>query len=538
MASYNLSELFELVADAVPEREALVAHDRRVTFAELEARANRLAHHLKSVDLGHGDHVGLQLLNGTEYVEGMLACYKVRAVPVNVNYRYVERELEHLFADADLVALVFHRRFGPAVSAVVSKLPKLRHLIVVEDGSGETVPDGALDYETVLADSSPDREFVERADDDLYLCYTGGTTGMPKGVMWTHEDIFFGALGGGDPTRMTPIERPEEIVERIPEVGAVQIVTPPLMHVSGHWSTLSTLFAGGRAVYCEPGGFDPAATLDLIDREKANFVTLVGDAMVRPVVDLVREQPGRWDLSSLLVLASGGALCSSTTKELAREALPNVMIVDGYGSTETGVVGNERREPGGDMPSSAHFSVDDRTAVLDDDLKPVAAGSGDVGRLARRGRLPIGYYNDPEKTAATFVEVHGERWAMSGDFAHVEADGTIVLHGRGSLAINTGGEKVFPEEVEATLLAHPAVQDTLVVGVPDERWGERVVAVVAPRDGRALTLEELQEHCRAELAGYKVPRELVMVDQVQRAPNGKADYRWAKEQALAAQSAS
>ena len=537
MSSYNLSELFELVADAVPERTALVAHDRRLTYAELEARSNRLAHHLADAGIGRGDHVGLQLLNGTEYVEGMLACYKLSAVPVNVNYRYVERELEHLFADADLVGLVFHRRFGPAVTAVVPKLPKIRHLVVVEDGSGEPVPDGAVDYETVLADSSPDRAFDERANDDLYLCYTGGTTGMPKGVMWTHEDIFFGALGGGDPTRTSPIVKPEEIVERIPEVGAVQIVTPPLMHVSGHWSTLSTLYAGGRAVYCDPGGFDPAGTLDLIDREKANFVTLVGDAMVRPVVDLVRGSPGRWDLSSLFVLASGGALCSSTTKELAREALPSVMIIDGYGSTETGVVGNERREPGGDMPSAAHFAVDDRTAVLDDELKPVDAGSGDIGRLARRGRLPIGYYNDPEKTAATFVEVDGERWAMSGDFAHVEADGTIVLHGRGSLAINTGGEKVFPEEVEATLLAHPAVQDTLVVGVPDDRWGERVVAVVAPRGGGSLTLDDLQAHCRKELAGYKVPRELVLVEHVQRAPNGKADYRWAKEQAHAAQAA-
>ena len=535
-SSYNLSELFERVADTVPERTALVAHDRRLTYAELEERANRLAHHLADSGIGRGDHVGLQLLNGTEYVEGMLACYKLCAVPVNVNYRYVERELEHLFSDADLVGLVFHRRFGPAVAAVVPKLNQLRHLIVVEDDSGETVPDGAVEYEAVLAGASPERDFDGRANDDLYLCYTGGTTGMPKGVMWTHEDIFFGALGGGDPTRTSPITEPEQIVERIPEAPAVQLVTPPLMHVSGHWSTLATLFAGGQAVYGAPGPWEPAATLDLIEKERANFVTLVGDAMVRPVVDLVRSNPDRWDLSSLFVLASGGALCSSATKELAREALPTVMIIDGYGSTETGVVGNERREPGGAAPSAAHFAVDDHTAVLDDELHPVEPGSGVVGRLARRGRLPLGYYNDPEKTAATFVEVDGERWAMSGDFAHVEADGSIVLHGRGSLAINTGGEKVFPEEVEATLLAHPGVQDTLVVGVPDPRWGERVVAVVSPRDDGDLTLEELQAHCREELAGYKVPRELVIVKQIQRGPNGKADYRWAKEQALSAQS--
>jgi 3-oxocholest-4-en-26-oate---CoA ligase len=534
MSSFNLSELWEYVADAHPDRIALVTTQSRVTYRELEERANRLAHHLANAGIGPGDHVGLDLMNGTEYVEGMLAAYKLRAVPVNVNYRYVERELEHLFDDADLVALIFHRRFGPAVAAVIPKVPSIRHLIVVDDDSGESIPEDAIEYETAIARESPERDFDGRSSEDVYLCYTGGTTGMPKGVMWTHEDIFFGALGGGDPTRMEPISRPEEITEKIPPVGAVQIVTPPLMHVSGHWSTFSTLYSGGTSVYLSQGAWDPEETLDAIEREKANFVTLIGDAMVRPVIDLLRENPGRWDLSSLFVLASGGALCSSTTKELAREVLPNAMIIDGYGSTETGVVGNERREAGGDAPSAAHFTVDDKTAVLGDDLQPVKPGSGEIGKLARTGRLPLGYYNDPEKTAATFVEIDGKRWAMSGDFAHVEADGTIVLHGRGSLAINTGGEKVFPEEVEATLLAHPSVEDTLVVGVPDERWGERVVAVVSPRGDTKPELDDLQVHCRKELAGYKVPRELVIVDAIQRGPNGKADYRWAKEQALSA----
>jgi acyl-CoA synthetase (AMP-forming)/AMP-acid ligase II len=534
VSSYNLSELFEHVADSFGERTALVTAERRLTYAELEERANRLANHLRSAGIGKGDHVGLQLLNGTEYVEGMLAAYKLRAVPVNVNYRYVERELEQLFCDADLAALVFHRRFGPAVAAVVPKVPTMRYLMVVEDGSGEAVPDRAVDYDAALGAASPERHFADRSSDDLYLCYTGGTTGLPKGVMWTHEDIFFGALGGGDPTRMSPITRPEEISERVPQVGATQLVTPPLMHVSGHWSTFGTLYSGGQVVYLPRGAFDPETTLDLMEKERVQFVTLVGDAMVRPIVDALRAHPDRWDMSSLMVLATGGALCSSITKELARSVLPNVMVIDGYGSTETGVVGNERREPGGDAPSAAHFSIDDRTVILDDDFKPVSPGSGVVGRLARRGRLPLGYYNDPEKTAATFVEVDGQRWAMSGDFAHVEADGTIVLHGRGSLAINTGGEKVYPEEVEASLLAHPGVQDTLVVGLPDERWGERVVAVVAPRDAAALSLENLQAHCRKDLAGYKVPRELVVVDRIQRAPNGKADYRWAREQAESA----
>lgn len=534
--SYNLSVLFELVADAVGDRTAVIAGTRReCTYAQLDERANRLAHFLAGAGVAAGDHVGLLLMNGAEYLEGMLAAFKLRAVPVNVNYRYVSRELEQLFTSADLVALVAHRRFGPAVAEVAPRVASLRHLIMVDDDSGEAVPEGSADYEVALRESSPARNFESRSSDDLYIAYTGGTTGMPKGVLWRHEDIFFASMGGGDPTRSEgAITAPEELVERILPVASVQLITVPLMHVSGHWGAFATLYSGGTVVLLEPGPFDPVAVLDVAARVGAHVITLVGDATVRPIAELVRDHPGRWDLSSLFVLASGGALLSSTSKDLVHRVLPNVIVLDGYGATETGVAASEVRLPGSDTAQGARFSVDEYTAVLDDDLHPVRPGSGIVGRLARRGHLPIGYYKDAEKTAATFVEADGVRWALPGDHATVDVDGTIMLRGRGSLSINTGGEKVFSEEVEEVLLAYPAIRDAVVVGAPDERWGQRVVAVVEARSDASLTLEDVQQHCRHTLAGYKVPRELVVVDHVQRASSGKPDYAWARTRVDAA----
>ena len=531
--SFNLSVLFEMIADAVGERIAVIVGARPgITYAQLDERANRLAHHLAGAGVGPGDYVGLMLMNGTEYLEAMLAAFKLRAVPVNVNYRYVSRELVHLFSDADLVALVCHRRFGPAVADVAPRVPTLRHLLIVDDESGAAIPEGSLDYETALCESSPGRGFEGRTSDDVYIAYTGGTTGLPKGVLWHHEDVFFASMGGGDPTRTEGvITAPDQLVERVLPVASVQLITAPLMHVSGHWAAFGTLYSGGTVVLPEPGTFDPAAVLDLAARVGAHVITLVGDSMVRPIAELLRVDSARWDLSSLFVLASGGALLSSTTKDLVQRVLPNVLVLDGFGSTETGIAASETRLPGSDAARGARFAVDECTAVLDDDLRPVTPGSGVVGHLARRGHLPVGYHKDPEKTAATFVEVDGVRWAMPGDHASVDADGTIALQGRGSSSINTGGEKVFAEEVEEVLLGHPAIQDVLVVGVPDDRWGQRVAAIVELRTGMSLTLEDAQQHCRRTLAGYKMPRDLVAVDQVQRGPNGKADYAWARARA-------
>jgi Acyl-CoA synthetases (AMP-forming)/AMP-acid ligases II len=528
--SFNLSELFERVADAVGERDAVVLTNDRLTYAALDARANRVAHHLAACGIGSGDHVGLMLRNGTEYLEVMLGCFKVRAIPVNINYRYVERELAHLFGDADLVALVYHRGFAPAVGAVLGPDASLHHLVVVDDDSGAEPVDGSVPYRDALAAASDRRDFTGRSGDDIYCSYTGGTTGLPKGVLWRHEDIFFAAMGGGDPALSgQPIANPDELVERIPANGLVQLVTPPLMHVAAQWGSFQVLFGGGTVVFPRPGVLDPEEVWGLAAREHVHVITVVGDAMARPLLEYLDACPTaqRPNLSALLVVASGGATLSADCKVMIARLLPQVITIDGYGSSETGVGGSEARVAGNGS-GRARFRVDATTAVLDDQLRPLHPGAGGVGRLARRGRLPIGYHKDPEKTSATFVTVDGERWALSGDLATVESDGTIAFLGRGSATINTGGEKVFAEEVESVLVSHPDVRDAIVVGAPDERWGERVVAVVASVSGSGPTLAELREFCHAELAGYKVPKDLIIVERVERAPSGKPDYRWAK----------
>ena len=523
--TYNLADLFESVVDTVPEREAIAAGERRLSYAQLDERANRLAHHLAAQSVGAGDHVGLMLVNGTEYLEGMLAAYKMRAVPINVNYRYVAAELRHLFDDADLAALVLHRRFAPSVAAAARDLPRLRHFAVVEDGSRAAIElkDGC-DYEAALATASPKREFGPRSSDDLYIVYTGGTTGLPKGVVWRHEDIFFAAMGGGDPVQMgRVIHAPDELPSRVLEQPIVALPAAPFMHAAAQWLAFHELFAGGTLVLTPGGAFEPDAIWDLIEREKVNLLVIVGDAMAVPLVDALAARRERSDVSSLVAIASGGALFSPATKERIAALLPGKLVIDGLGSSETGQLGRTTAS------QSKQFRVNDETAVLDDALRPIVPGSGQAGRLARRGHVPLGYYKDPAKSAATFLEVDGERWALPGDIAIVEADGTIQLLGRGSLSINSGGEKIYPEEVEAALKAHPNVVDAVVVGVPDPRWGERVVAVVQPRTTGALDFEDVRHHCRARLASYKVPRDLVCVDEVMRSPAGKADYRWARD---------
>jgi acyl-CoA synthetase (AMP-forming)/AMP-acid ligase II len=535
VSGFNLADLFETVVDAAPDREAIVSPARRLTFAELDERANRLAHVLSDLGIGAGDHIGLQLLNGSEYLEGMLAAFKLSAVPVNVNFRYVEAELRHLYDDADLVAVVHHRRFSPRVAAVAADARTLRHLIVVDDDSDEKPADGAIDYEEALADAKAERpDNPGRSGDDHYIAYTGGTTGMPKGVVWRQEDIFFAAMGGGDVFQSGNfIAAPDELTERMPEVGGTILTTPPLMHVSAQWGVFHSLFAGGRVVFPPPGAFDADAVLRIVADEGVNILTIVGDTMARPLASAVaqaQESGSPYDLSSLIVIGSGGAVLSNTAKGRLTELLPNLMIVDGFGSSETGVVGN-KLHAAGDTSTASRFTVNAQTQVLDDEGRPVAPGSGKVGRLARKGHVPLGYYKDETKTKATFLEIDGERWVLPGDNATVDEDGTVVLLGRGSTSINTGGEKVYPEEVETALMTSADVADAIVVGVPDERWGERVVAVVQAAPGASPTLESLQEHARTSLAGYKVPRALVLVDQVERTPAGKADYKWARETA-------
>jgi acyl-CoA synthetase (AMP-forming)/AMP-acid ligase II len=520
---FNLADLYELVADAIPDRLALVAGDARLTFGELDERANRLAHYLRDVGVVPGQHVGVYAYNRAEWVEAYFGCFKARAVPINVNYRYTVDELRYLFDNADLVALIFDSEFGPHVASVLPGLPKLQHLIQLDDPT-HTQTEGldAVDYEHALASASPDRDGLgPRSADDLYILYTGGTTGMPKGVMWRAEDIFFAAMGGGN-YGGPGIEKPEEVAEHLTAAPGVSMALAPLMHGNAQWTGSIALFGGNTVVLNTSRRFEANEIWDLVEREGVSVISLVGDAMARPLVDALATRPLP---PTVFAIVSGGAILSPAIKAELNERAPNVMVLDAFGASETGANGAvDVTEKG------PRFRMNEWTTVITEsgDVAPV----GEIGMLARRGHVPLGYYKDAEKTAATFVELQGVRWAIPGDRAVIEDDGAINVLGRGSQCINTGGEKVFPEEVEAVLKSHADVFDAIVVGVPDTRWGEAVVAVVAPRIGHTVTLDVLVEHCRATLAGYKVPRHLVIVDEVSRTPAGKPDYRWAKSIAL------
>ncbi|WUD76597.1 acyl-CoA synthetase [Streptomyces sp. NBC_00510] len=534
---YNLADLFESVADTVPGREALVHLDhpgtgaeRRLTYAQLDAAANRLAHHLAAHGVAPGEHVGLHLLNGVEYLQTALACMKIRAVPVNVNYRYVADELVYLYRDADLTALVFDAGFTGRVAAALPRTERLRHLIRVGDAPPDA-PEPAVapvGFAEAEASGSPARDFPARSADDRFVIYTGGTTGMPKGVMWRHEDLFFSGMGGGAPTGV-PVSRPEELAERVAAggEGLVFFPTAPLMHGTSTLTAFIGFHYGQKVVVHSK--YAPVEVLRTIEREKVTSVSLVGDAMLRPLADALAGPLKDTDVSSLFSLSSSGAILSETVRAQFQALAPNCMILNNFGSSESGFNGTATDDSGPRrgfrLRVSAHIAVVDPAS-----LWPVAPG--EPGRIALRGHVPLGYYNDPGKTAQTFFERDGERWVLLGDMATVDDEGIVTVLGRGSQCINTGGEKVYPEEVEEALKAHPDVYDALVAGVPDPKWGHHVSAVVQLREGApAPSLEEIQTHCRARLAGYKVPRSLVITPVIQRSPSGKADYRWARETA-------
>jgi acyl-CoA synthetase (AMP-forming)/AMP-acid ligase II len=527
---WNFADLFEAVADTVPDNTAVICGDRRLTYAELDERSTRLANHLIGSGVAVGDHVGIYAYNGPEWIEAMFGIWKARAVPINVNYRYVEAELAYLFDNADLTALVHGREFVPRIEAVRADAPKLKAFVSIEDGSDEDLATiGAVEYEAALAAASPERVPGPRSPDDQYILYTGGTTGMPKGVMWRQEDFFhstIGALMAGGGT----FESPEAVVEGAKNGGTiVGFPIAPLMHGAAQWVALMLLLQGNTLVLSDQKKMDPHEVWSTVVREKVLTISLVGDAMARPLIEVLEEPGVSYDLSGLFVIGSGGAILSPAVKAKINELLPHVAIVDSLGASETGFQGTVA---GADKEGKPRFAMGDHTMVLDDHGVPLAPGSEVVGRLARKGYMPLGYYKDEAKTASTFIEIDGERWVIPGDMARVEADGSITLLGRGSVSINSGGEKIFPEEVELALKSHPDVFDVVVVGVPDERWGERVAAVVKARGGATPTAEELAAHARETIAGYKVPKQVHLVDEIVRSPSGKADYRWAKSQAL------
>jgi acyl-CoA synthetase (AMP-forming)/AMP-acid ligase II len=528
--AFNLADLVEHTVDLVPERTALICGQRQMTYGELEARANRLAHHLAANGVGERQHVAIYAYNSVEFVETMLACYKLRAVPINVNYRYVEEELVYLYDNADIVATVFQAQFCPRIAAVRDKLPLLRHLVVVEDGTGTACDiDGVVRYEDALAASSPERDFGPRDDGDLYILYTGGTTGFPKGVIWRHEDVFR-TLGGG--IDFMTGERVDDEYKLARDGAAAPpstaLVLAPLMHGAAQWGTLGGLFRGSTIVLLEK--FDPHAVWAALEEHKIPTIAITGDAMARPLIEaLIEGRPGgdatnAYDTSSLMAISSTAAVFSPVVKDQLFELLPNLFISEAVGSSESGFNGMRLLEKGATTNDTGLINVNrgPDTIVIDEDNKPVQPG--EIGRMARGGNVPLGYYKDPVKTAATFVEVEGKRYSVPGDFAKLELDGTMTLLGRGSQCINSGGEKIYPEEVESALKAHPNVFDALVIGVEDERWGQKVTAVVEPRSGTTVTLGDLDEHCRTRIAGYKVPKALHLVEEIPRQPSGKPDY--------------
>jgi acyl-CoA synthetase (AMP-forming)/AMP-acid ligase II len=532
MVEYNLADLFESVVDVVPDREALVYIDhpgtgveRRLTYRRLDAAANRLAHHLIDAGLKPGEHLGLHLYNGVEYLQTVLAALKARLVPVNVNYRYVAEELVYLYRDADLAALVFDAEFTDRVAGALPQTEKLRHLVRVGEAPPNAPEPAAVAFTDAEAAGSPERGFGPRSADDLFIIYTGGTTGMPKGVMWRQEDLFFAGLFGGEPAG-EPVKRPEELAERVAKSGEglTFFPAPPLMHGTSTLTSFVAFNYGQRVAIHRK--YVPEEVLRTIEKEKVTSVSLVGDAMLRPLIDALHGPLKGTDLSSLFTVSSSGAIMSETVRDQLQALAPNVLILNNFGSSESGSNGKATDDSGPEK--GFRLEVNERTQVVDPVThEPVAVG--EPGRLAQRGHVPLGYYNDPAKTAETFFQKGTERWVLLGDMATVDEDGIVTVLGRGSQCINTGGEKVYPEEVEQALKSHPDVYDALVAGVPDAKWGSHVAAVVQVREGAPEpTLAAIQTHCRTKLAGYKVPRQLVIAPAIQRSPSGKADYRWAR----------
>ncbi|MFJ8052859.1 acyl-CoA synthetase [Streptomyces luteogriseus] len=535
---YNLADLFESVVDVVPDREALVYADhpgtgteRRLTYAELDAAADRVGRHLLDSGIRPGEHLGLHLYNGVEYLQTLLGCLKARIVPVNVNYRYVEEELVYLYRDADLAALVFDAEFTDRVAAARPRADKLRHLIRVGVPAPGAAEVACVEFTQVEAVGAPGRNFPARSPDDQFIIYTGGTTGMPKGVMWRQEDLFFAGLGGGAPTG-EPVKKPEELAERVAAGGAgiTFFPTAPLMHGTSTLTAFIGFNFGQRVVIHRK--FVPEEVLRTVEKERVSSISLVGDAMLRPLIDALSGPLRHIDRSSLFSVSSSGAIMSDTVRRQFQELVPNAILLNNFGSSESGFNGTATEDSGPER--GFRVRVNARTQVVDPATnEPVAAG--EVGRVAQCGHVPLGYYNDPAKTAATFFEKSGERWVLLGDMATVDEEGVVTVLGRGSQCINTGGEKVYPEEVEQALKSHPDVYDALVAGVPDAQWGHHVAAVVQLRAGAVRpSLRDIQTHCRDRLAGYKIPRQLVITESIQRSPSGKADYRWAREVAVTA----
>jgi len=530
---WNIATVWESVADAVADRPALVHGAQRRTWGELDERAARLAAAFHDAGVEPGAKVASYLYNGSEYLEGLFGAFKARAVPVNVNYRYLEDELVYLLDNSDAAVLLFHGSLAEHVEKVRSRAPKVRLWVQVDDGSPHL--DGTDRYDDLVASHQP-MPRIARSGDDRYFLYTGGTTGMPKGVMWRQEDLF-GTLGesvyalAGE----TMPERSEDAGAIAARVAAardiVHLPASPLMHGTGAFTSFQAMFLGGAIVTLKSRNFDPHELWRAVQRERVTQMAIVGDAFAKPMLRALEDTDTRgesYDLSSLTLIISSGVMWSTEVKQALAER-GGLLCLDSLGSSEGVGFANSMSGPD-TAQKTARFQIGNRARVLTEDGRAVEPGSDEIGRLAVGGYIPVGYYKDEAKSAATFPVIDGARWSIPGDFARVEADGTVVLLGRGSACINSGGEKVYPEEVEEAVKLHPAVADCLVVGVPDDRFGEAVTAVVALRGEADVSDGELGASL-GSLARYKRPRHFVVVPEIRRGPNGKADYGWAKETA-------
>lgn len=526
--TFNLADVFETVVQTVPERTAYSSDSKQLTFAQLNERANRLGNALKAKGFKRGDNVGIQLINSAEYFEAFFACVKFGAIPININYRYTAHELEYLYKNLDLKAIFYNTLHESEVTKAADASEKLQLRICV----GTANDAHATAYEELLATGDTELTDPERSDNDLYILCTGGTTGMPKGVVWPHKSLFMAALGGGGIFfRQPPIQAPEALMQMIPHAPPLRfLAVAPLMHGAAMWSSLISLFAGHTIVINDDQKFNAEQLLDLVIRQQVNIVSVVGDTMALPIVQALEAEPERWNLAAVASFGSGGAVLSQSIQQRVQKFLPNGIVHNGVGSSETGIVGSGTKpKDGGDGFMVLEPRPD--IAILNEKHEFLRS-PGDEGILSRTGYTPIGYYNAPEKTAETFVKLGDHVWVVSGDRARIAEDGTYVVLGRDSQCINTGGEKVFAEEVEEAARGVDFIQDVVVVGKPDERWGNKVCAVVQLREGKTFDNDTFQEICRAQLSGFKMPREIFVVDEVKRSPAGKPNYKWAKEQAV------
>ncbi len=542
---FNLAQVHEAIAEAIPDRECIVFRDRRLTWRDVTERTRRLANVLADAGLGaraggraglaghesHEDHLAIYLYNGNEYLESMVGAFKARVAPINVNYRYVAEELQYLLDNSEARAIVFHSQFAPTLAEVLPELPRLALLLQVPDDSDNDLLEGAVWYEDALASVSAALPASAAAwsPDDLYVLYTGGTTGMPKGVLWRQHDIYMSVMGGA--VTGVPHESLESVVEAA-KSGMLRVMpAAPFMHGAGHWIAFLAMNGGNTVVIQdEVRRLDPKDILSVVEREKVSFLQIVGDSFARPILD--EMDAGSYDLSTLFIILSGGAPLNPTLKSRFLERLPNAMILDGMGSSEGGGQMTQVTTAGTDVTTGT-FTPSAGTCILSEDLTRVLEpGSEEVGWVAMRGHVPLGYLGDPEKSRHTFPVIDGVRYSIPGDRGRQRADGIVEMLGRDSVTINSGGEKIFAEEVEAALGHHPAVYDAVVCGRPSEQWGQEVVAIVQVREGIETGPEmehALLDESAKHIARYKLPKAFVFVDQVLRSPAGKADYRWAKE---------